>query len=138
MNPRCETQTPRRRQQRRLSRRSLDKELTRARHKAQRAPLLWLLVVDTGPRDPDVPIHERLISAGCAVQNVLLMATAMGYGSALTSGKALGSAALRRAFALGATDLPVCFVNVGTAHEAGRAPRRPAPSQLLSRWSPDG
>lgn len=117
---------------------ALDEELARARQKALRAPLLWLLVVDTGPRDPDVPLHERLIGAGCAVQNVLLMATAMGYGSALTSGKALGSAVLRQAFALGATDLPVCFVNVGTVHEAGRAPRRPEPSQLLSRWSPDG
>lgn len=113
-----------------------DEELARARQKAQRAPLLWLLVVDTGPRDPDVPVHERLISAGCAVQNVLLMATAMGYGSALTSGKALGSTVLREAFALGASDLPVCFVNVGTVREAGRPCRRPATSQLLSTWEP--
>lgn len=116
---------------------ALEEELARARQKAQRAPLLWLLVVDTAPRDPDVPVHERLISAGCAVQNVLFMATAMGYGSALTSGKALGSAVLRQAFALGSSDLPVCFVNVGTVHEVGRPRRRPAPSLLLSTWTPE-
>ena len=38
--------------------------------------------------------RRRLISAGAAAQNVLLMATALGYGSALTAGQSVRSAAL--------------------------------------------
>ena len=37
------------------------------------------------PRALEVPDAERLVSAGCAIQNMLLMATALGFGSALTT-----------------------------------------------------
>ena len=66
-------------------------QLDQAREKAHRAPLLLLVVVDAQRGDPAVGLCERILGAGCAVQNMLLMATAMGYGSALTSGRALGS-----------------------------------------------
>lgn len=106
-----------------------------AREKAARAPLLWLLVVDGRPHE-DVPVRERLISAGCAVQNVMLVATAMGYGSALTSGKALDSAVLRRAFALSDTDIPVCFLSIGTVTQAKPPRERPQPAAFFSVWTP--
>lgn len=109
---------------------------TQAREKALRAPLLWLLVVDACAREPNIPLHERLISAGCAVQNVMLMALAMGFGSALTSGKALGSNALRRAFALHSDELAVCFISVGTVARSKPVPARPQPQELLSVWTP--
>jgi hypothetical protein len=67
-------------------------EVERAREKAFRAPWLMLVVVDgPGGDRPDVDLAERILSAGCAVQNLLLMSTALGFGSALTSGKALKS-----------------------------------------------
>ncbi|MEX1167110.1 MAG: nitroreductase family protein, partial [Hydrogenophaga sp.] len=66
-----------------------------AREKAFRAPTLLLLIVDAAIGDPSIDFAERMISAGCAVQNILLMATALGFGSSLTSGKALKSLALR-------------------------------------------
>ena len=96
-------------------------QLDQAREKAHRAPLLLLVVVDGVRGDTAVGLAERILSAGCAVQNMLLMATAMGYGSALTSGKALGSQALRQRFDLGAGEQALCFLSVGTV-----APRRPA------------
>ena len=65
--------------------------------------------------DPRFDLHERLISAGAAVQNILLVATAQGFGSALTSGKALKSSVLRRFFDLRASEHAVCFVSVGSA-----------------------
>lgn len=113
-----------------------DEQQAQAREKAQRAPLLWLLVVDGRPRQPEVPLHERLISAGCAVQNVLLMATVMGFGSALTSGKALASPLLRCAFGLSAEELPVCFISIGTVERARPPRQRPAPQRLISVWTP--
>jgi nitroreductase len=52
---------------------------------------------------------------------MLLTATVLGFGSALTSGKALQSAGLRTLFALDPQEEPLCFISVGTvlAHVAG-------------------
>ena len=71
---------------------ALPEQMEQAREKAFRAPCLMLLVVDGAKGDPEVGLAERLLSAGCSVQNLLLMATALGFGSALTSGKALKAA----------------------------------------------
>lgn len=96
-----------------------------AREKAHRAPLLMLAVARLDEADIEVPAVERFISLGCAIQNMLLMAHAMGYGSALTSGQALASPRLLRLFGLGPDEVPVCFVNVGTV--SARKPMRPRP-----------
>lgn len=96
-----------------------------ASEKAHRAPLLMLAVARLDEADTEVPSVERFISLGCALQNMLLMAHAMGYGSALTSGQALASPRLHRLFALQPGEVPVCFVNVGTV--GARKPMRPRP-----------
>lgn len=103
-----------------------------AREKAERAPELLLLVVDDDRGDPEVDVLERTLSAGCAVQNLLLMATALGFGSALTSGKALGSEVLRRLFGLGPGQQALCFVNIGSVLSAKRARTRPAPADYCA------
>lgn len=102
-----------------------------AREKAYRAPWLMLAVVDGSKGDPEVDLFERIVSAGCAIQNMLLMATAQGFGSALTSGKALRSGALRTLFDLREGDHALCFVSIGTAQKS-QAPRpRPATQEFL-------
>ena len=108
-----------------------DAQLTQAREKAHRAPLLWLLVVDGQRGDPEIDLHERIVSAGCAVQNLLLMATALGFASALTSGKALKSAGLRQLFALTDADHALCFVSIGTARACRPARLRPVPTDFV-------
>jgi len=116
-----------------------------AREKAFRAPLLLLAVVRlAGGADPasdfdearEVPDAERIVSAGCAIQNMLLMATALGFGSSLTSGKALQSAPLRKLFDLGPHEQALCFINVGTPGQSKPARVRPAPAQYLSTLAP--
>ena len=103
-----------------------------AREKVFRSPTLLLLIVDGARGDPEVDMAERLISAGCAVQNVLLMATALGFGSSLTSGKALKSKALRQHLALGEAEHALCFISLGRA-ASQRAPRaRPAVADYFS------
>ena len=97
-------------------------QLAQARDKAFRSPVLLLLVVDGLRGDPEIDLHERLLSAGCAVQNILLMATALGYGSALTSGKALQSAPLRALFGLTEGQHAVCFVSLGSV-QSRKPPR---------------
>ena len=113
-------------------------QLGQAREKAHRSPLLMLVVVDGLRGDPGIDLSERIVSAGCAVQNMLLMATALGYGSALTSGKALKSGGLRALFGLADGEHGLCFISVGTV-EARRPGRlRPAPADFVTRLGIDG
>ena len=108
-------------------------QLAQAREKAHRAPLLMLAVAQFGdPPDDEIPDDERLVSAGCAIQNLLLMATALGFGSALTSGQAMQSAGLRSLFQLQPHERALCFVSIGTP--VARKPRRlrPDPDDYVS------
>ena len=110
--------------------------LSQCHEKAQRAPLLLMLVVDVEKGDQSIDLMERLISAGCALQNILLLATAMGYGSALTSGKALKSKALREGFCLHAGEQAVCFVSIGTALAPATEKIRSSDQAFFSVWTP--
>jgi nitroreductase len=108
-------------------------QLAAAREKAHRAPLLMLAVARmASAREPEIPNAERLVSLGCALQNLLLGAVAMGFGGGLTSGQAMGSAPMRALFSLAADESAVCFVNIGTVskRKAGRV--RPAVESFVS------
>ncbi|MCX7239905.1 MAG: nitroreductase [Burkholderiales bacterium] len=107
-------------------------QVVQAREKAYRAPLLLLAVADGARGDPEIDLYERILSAGCALQNMLLMATALGFGSALTSGKALKSQHLRTFFGLGAHEHALCFVSVGTVQSGKAARLRPTAQQYVS------
>lgn len=113
-------------------------QVAQAREKAHRAPVLLLVVVDGLRGDAEIDLSERTISTGCAVQNMLLMATALGYGSALTSGKALKSSGLRALFGLDEGEHALCFVSIGTAQSRKPARLRPAPSDFVTCLSADG
>ena len=100
-------------------------ERAQARDKAQRAPWLLLAVVRTGGPPAHIGAGERLLSAGAAIQNMLLMATALGLGSGLTSGQAMGSAALRTLFRLTPDEEALCFVAFGQISANRPAKARP-------------
>ena len=103
-----------------------------AREKAYRSPLLLLEVLRLRDDDTGIEPHERIVSAGCAVQNMLLMAHAQGFGGALTSGKALQSAPLRALFGLQPDEQALCFVNIGTVVKARPVRLRPQAAQYVS------
>ena len=100
-------------------------DIEAAREKAQRAPLLMLAIARLAAADQTIPDVERLVSLGCAIQNMLLTAHALGFGAGLTSGRALRSPGLRTLFGLGHLEEPVCFVNIGTVGK--RKPPRVRP-----------
>jgi nitroreductase len=112
---------------------ALPQHLQMAREKAHRAPLLMLALARLDDTDPEVPAPERWVSLGCAIQNMLLTAHAMGFGSSLTSGQAIASPRLRALFALAPAEAPVCFVNVGTASQSRPMRARPEPQRFVSR-----
>jgi nitroreductase len=107
-------------------------QVAQAREKAFRSPTLMLAVVDAGPEGDDIPFVERLVSAGCAIQNMLLMATAQGFGSALTSGKAMESKGLRALFELQAREHAVAFISIGTAAKRKAVRLRPEPGRFVT------
>lgn len=116
---------------------ALPHQLEQAREKAYRSPLLLLVVIDGLRGDPAIDLFERMVSAGCAIQNALLMATAQGYGSALTSGKALKDSGLRQLFGLAEHDHAMCFISVGTVQTSKPGRTRPSPSDFVSRLTLD-
>jgi hypothetical protein len=64
------------------------------------------------------------------------MATTMGFGSALTSGKALQSQGLREMFSLRECEQAVCFVSIGTTLRRKPPRLRPEPSRYVSVLPP--
>jgi len=107
-------------------------QIESAREKAHRAPLLLIAVACLGPREPNTPALERMVSMGAAIQNLLLGAHAMGFGAGLTSGQAMASPGLLELCGLGEGEVPVCCVNVGTVSKRKPASRlRPAAADIL-------
>lgn len=104
-----------------------------ARDKAHRAPLLLVAVACLGPREPDTPAPERLLSMGAALQNLLLGAHALGFGAGLTSGQAMSSPRLAQLCGLADGEAALCCVNIGSATQRKKPARvRPAPASFLS------
>lgn len=119
-------------------------QIDNARDKAHRAPFLMLaiarLVGSTPEQDAQrqesgelaISDAERLVSLGCAIQNVLLAAHAMGFGSGLTSGQALASPRLRALFDMHAHEQAVCCINIGTVAKSKPARLRPDLAAFVS------
>jgi nitroreductase len=108
-------------------------QIESAREKAYRAPLLMVAVACLGPREPDIPRLERMISMGAAVQNLLLGAHAMGFGAGLTSGQAMKSKRMHQLCGLGHEEWAVCCVNIGTVSKRKGAVRsRPLPTAFIT------
>ena len=106
-------------------------QLQDARDKAQRAPFLAMAIVETQGKNPDIPVAERFVSLGCALQNMLLMAHAQGFGAGLVSGQAMQSVALRTLFGLGAHEQAVCFIVTGAVKTAKASRNRPSPDEFV-------
>lgn len=112
---------------------ALPEQLEDARAKAYRGPVLLLAIADLSADDADVPDRERLLSLGCAVQNLLLAARARGFASGLTSGRAMDSQALRRAFSLKPAEHAVCCISLGTPLRQRPLKRRPGVDEFV-QW----
>jgi nitroreductase len=122
-------------------------QLEQAREKAFRSPFLMLAIAKLcapdaarepwpakapGLAEPEVGDAERLVSFGCAIQNIVLSAHAAGFGTGLTSGQALASPRLRALFSLADNEQAVCCINIGTVTKHKAARLRPALADYVS------
>jgi nitroreductase len=110
----------------------LDKERT----KLGRAPLV-VVVCTVNRGDDRVPFVEQLAAGAAAAQNMLIAATALGYGSMWRTGDPAYDERVLAALGLTANDAIVGFLYIGTTPDEGSKPRNdPSVEELATRWSP--
>ena len=94
-------------------------------------------VMGRGAQHPDatqaeVSDMERLVSFGCAIQNILLCAHAAGFGTGLTSGQAITSPRMHALFGLLPDERAVCCINIGTVTKQKPPRTRPPIESFVS------
>lgn len=125
-------------------------QIENACEKAHRAPFLMLAIARLADDDVQagatraaphadgseaavtVSDAERLVSLGCAIQNILLCAHAAGFGTGLTSGQAMDSVRLRALFGLSANERAVCCINIGTVSKHKAPQPRPSVADYVT------
>ncbi|NBX06181.1 MAG: nitroreductase [Betaproteobacteria bacterium] len=107
-------------------------QIEAAREKAHRAPCLLAAIARLGPAEPPIPVLERMVSFGAAVQNILLSAHGMGFGGGLTSGQAMQSPRMRELLSLLDGEEAVCFINLGTVSKRKMPRLRPEAASFVS------
>ena len=108
------------------------KELT----KLGRAPMV--IIVGTVNRGEDlVPFVEQLAAGAAAAQNMLIAATALGYGSMWRTGDPAYDDDVKAAVGLTKQDAIVGFLYLGTPNpDGGKQPNEANLDDLVVRWSP--
>jgi nitroreductase len=106
------------------------------RTKLTRAPLV--VAVSYVHRASDkIPATDQRDAAAAAAQNLLLAATALGYGSMWRTGKVCDDDDVRAALGLGPDDALIGFLYLGTvAPEAATPPWEPDLDGLVVEWRP--
>lgn len=117
-----------RRQSPECEQRVLDAE----RAKAMRAPTIIVAAARVLPH-PKVPDIEQVLAVGAAVQNLLLAAQSLGYGTMWKTGAPAYDAQVRRELGLNDQDQIVGFIYVGTS-TAVIAPRAPELKDRVTYW----
>lgn len=110
----------------------LDKERT----KLGRAPVV-VIVCAVNRHADKIPWLDQLGAANAAAQNLLLAATALGYGSMWRTGEPVFDEHVKAAIGLDDQDAIVGFCYLGTPHEGGaKPPNAPSLDGLVVHWEP--
>ena len=100
-----------------------------------RAPLV-IAVISRTVKNPGAPEWEQILSAGAACQNLLVAATALGYGAQWITEWYGYSAGVRAALKLAENERIAGFIYIGTAKEKPDERERPALSDIVTVWRP--
>jgi len=98
---------------------STDFELDAERSKAMRAPMIVAVAARITPGHK-VPEIEQILAVGAAVQNMILAARALGFGTMWKTGNAAYDPIVKQALGLDPEDRIVAFLYLGTAVTEGR------------------
>lgn len=103
------------------------------RSKALRAPTI-IVVIAKLTEHFKVPEDEQLISAGCAANNMILAAHAMGLGAMWRTGAAAYSDQMKQDLGLESNECIVGFLYVGTPSGSIKKVPELDPADFLSCW----
>ena len=110
-------------------------KLAKERTKLGRAPVV-VVVCCAHVHDDKIPWEDQVGSANAAAQNLLLAATALGFGSMWRTGDPVSDAHVKRSLGLTEHDAVVGFVYLGTPHEGGwKPPHDPSLEGLVEVWT---
>ncbi|GAC1374598.1 MAG: nitroreductase [Aquirhabdus sp.] len=117
-----------------VARGETDEEMFRkVRAQPLRAPLILVCVVHV-QEHPKVPVQEQILSTGAAVENILLMIKALGYGAMWRTGAITGSPVVKQAFGLAEQDIIVGFVYIGSLSREMPVRERISVDGFLKAW----
>jgi nitroreductase len=115
----------------------VEAKATKERTKLGRAPLV---IAAGAVRSPGkIPWIEQQMAVGAACQNLLLAATALGYGSMWRTGEPCYDPVVKSALGLGADDALIGFLYLGSIASDQRDPTPRAPVDLATvvrEWKP--
>lgn len=100
-----------------------------------RAPLV-IAVISRVVKNPAAPDWEQILSAGAACQNLILAATALGYGAQWITEWYGYSPGIRRALGLADNERVAGFVYIGTPKERPEERERPKLADIVAPWRP--
>ena len=100
-----------------------------------RAPLV-IAVISRVVKNPAAPEWEQVLSAGAACQNLLVAATALGYGAQWITEWYGYSEGVRAALKLADNERVAGFVYIGTAKERPDERDRPSLADVAQPWQP--
>jgi nitroreductase len=106
--------------------------LQRERQKPLRAPLI-IAVAAACSAEARIPAIEQILAAGAAAQNIMLAATALGFGAMWKTGDVAYDDAVKSAFGLQTTDSIVGLLYIGSVPDGAVPP--PARGQWQDRVS---
>jgi nitroreductase len=109
-------------------------ELARERAKAMRAPVIVVAAAKLA-KGHKIPEVEQLLSAGAAVQNIMLAAKARGFGAMWKTGAPAYDASVKQALGIAPDSEIVGFLYLGTQVGGGIQAPRPVPKDHVSVWA---
>lgn len=100
-----------------------------------RAPIV-IAVISRVVKNPAAPEWEQVLSAGAACQNLILAATALGYGVQWITEWYGYSKGVRKALSLADNERVAGFIYIGTPEEKPDERERPKLSDIVMDWRP--
>jgi nitroreductase len=100
-----------------------------------RAPVV-VAVISRVTETKGAPEWEQILSAGACCQNLILAATALGFGAQWITEWYGYSQGVRRALRLAKNEQVAGFVYIGTAKEKPEERERPVLADIVSAWRP--
>jgi nitroreductase len=100
-----------------------------------RAPVV-IAVISRVVKNPAAPEWEQILSAGAACQNLILAATALGYGAQWITEWYGYSEGVRQALHLAENERIAGFVYIGAPKERPDDRERPKLSDIVASWRP--